>query len=156
MVIRHWTYGKEPFRNLLLQLHGLLFSIINKGSFICTIPQTEQYITWPLLHRALNTFYLWLYGVTHMVKDHSDSEREETRCHHMGYSFQLAVRVLLYASSHSQDNTYHNLCYTSCGVLAGTRNSSMCPTCRIDPTTHCVMSKRSAIELLLTHFNLKL
>ena len=24
---------------------------------------------------ALNTFYLWLYGVGHMVKDHSDSER---------------------------------------------------------------------------------
>ena len=23
---------------------------------------------------ALNTFYLWLYGVGHMVKDHSDSE----------------------------------------------------------------------------------
>ena len=23
----------------------------------------------------LNTFYLWLYGVRHMVKDHSDSER---------------------------------------------------------------------------------
>ena len=25
-----------------------------------------------------------------MVKDHSDNEREETRCRHMGYSFQLA------------------------------------------------------------------
>ena len=25
---------------------------------------------------ALNTFYLRLYGVGHMVKDHSDSERE--------------------------------------------------------------------------------
>ena len=24
---------------------------------------------------ALNTFYLWLYGIGHMVKDHSDSER---------------------------------------------------------------------------------
>ena len=59
-----------------------------------------------------------------MVKDHSDV-REETRCHHMGYSFRLAVRVLLYASSHRQDNTYHGLCYTSSGTLAGTRNSSM-------------------------------
>ena len=28
-----------------------------------------------LFNDALNTFYLWLYGVTHMVKDHSDSER---------------------------------------------------------------------------------
>ena len=29
-----------------------------------------------LFNNALNTFYLWLYGVRHMVKDHSDSERE--------------------------------------------------------------------------------
>ena len=27
-----------------------------------------------LFNDALNTFYLWLYGVGHMVKDHSDSE----------------------------------------------------------------------------------
>ena len=55
--------------------------------------------------------------------------REETRCrHYMGYSFRLAARVILYASSHRQDNTYHGLCYTSRGALAGTRNSSMGPT----------------------------
>ena len=29
-----------------------------------------------LFNDALNTFYLWLYGVRHMVKDHSDSKRE--------------------------------------------------------------------------------
>ena len=28
-----------------------------------------------LFNDALKTFYLWLYGVRHMVKDHSDSER---------------------------------------------------------------------------------
>ena len=28
-----------------------------------------------LFNHALNTFYLWLYGIRHMVKDHSDSER---------------------------------------------------------------------------------
>ena len=53
--------------------------------------------------------------------------REETRCHHIGYSFQLAARVLSYASSHRQDNAYHSLCYTSRGALAGPRNSSMGP-----------------------------
>ena len=37
-----------------------------------------------LFNDALNTFYLWLYGVRHMVKDHSDSEKE-TRCRHIGY-----------------------------------------------------------------------
>ena len=59
-----------------------------------------------LFNDALNTFYLRLYGVRYMVKDHSDSERErgETRCRHMGYSFRLTARVLLYASSHRQDN----------------------------------------------------
>ena len=28
-----------------------------------------------LFNDALNTFYLWLYGVEHMVKYHSDGER---------------------------------------------------------------------------------
>ena len=45
----------------------------------------------------------------------------------MGYSFRLTARVLLYAPSHRQDSTYHGLCYTSRGTLAGTRNSSMGP-----------------------------
>ena len=36
----------------------------------------------------------------------------------MGYSFRLAARVLLYASSHRQDNTYHGLCYTSRGEVS--------------------------------------
>ena len=113
-----------------------------------------------LFNDALNTFYLRLYGVRHMVKDHSDSEREremfyltthsthfiygymasdiwlrtilivrkETRCRHIGYSYRLTARVLLCAPSHRQDNTYHGLCYTSCGALARTRNSSMGPS----------------------------
>ena len=53
--------------------------------------------------------------------------REETRCRHMGYSYRLTARVLLYAPSHRQDNTYHGLCYTSRGAQAGMRNSSMGP-----------------------------
>ena len=40
-----------------------------------------------LFNDALNTFYLRLYGVRHMVKDHSDSENE-TRYRHIGYSFR--------------------------------------------------------------------
>ena len=43
------------------------------------------------------------------------------------YSYRLTARVLLYAPSHRQDSTYHGLCYTSRGALAGTRNSSMGP-----------------------------
>ena len=70
-----------------------------------------------------------------MVKDHCDSER--------GNSFRLAARVLLYALSHRQESTYHCLYYTSCGALAGRRNSSMGPPWRIDPTTHHTMSECS-------------
>ena len=51
-----------------------------------------------LLNDALNTFYLRSYGVGHMVTVHSP--REETRCRHIGYSFRLAARIILYASSH--------------------------------------------------------
>ena len=75
--------------------------------------------------------------------------REETSCH------QLAVRVLLYASSHRQNNTYHSLCYTSCGALAGMRNSSRGPQWRIDPTTHRTMSgatSRSHMHKCITHY----
>ena len=53
--------------------------------------------------------------------------RKETRCCHIGYSYRLTARVLLYAPSHREDNTYHGLCYTSRGALAGTRHSSMGP-----------------------------
>ena len=53
--------------------------------------------------------------------------RKETRCRHIGCSYRLTARVLLYAPSHRQDNTYHGLCYTSCGALAGMRNSSIGP-----------------------------
>ena len=71
-----------------------------------------------LFNDALNTFYLRLYGVRHMVKDHIQIARKETCFHHIGYPFRLTARVLLYAPSHRQDNTYHSLCYTSRGALA--------------------------------------
>ena len=51
--------------------------------------------------------------------------RKETSCRHIGYSYRLTARVLLYAPSHRQENTYHGLCYTSRGALAGTRTSRM-------------------------------
>ena len=57
-----------------------------------------------------------------MVKDDSDSEKGNPLPPR-----RLTARVLLYAPSHRQDNTYHGLCYTSRGALAGTRNSSMGP-----------------------------
>ena len=53
--------------------------------------------------------------------------RKVTRCRQTGYSYRLTTRVLLYAPSHRQNNTYNGLCYTSRGALAGTRNSSLGP-----------------------------
>ena len=50
--------------------------------------------------------------------------RKETRCCHIGYSYRLTARVLLYAPSHRQDGTYHSLCYTSRGALAEKDNES--------------------------------
>ena len=71
--------------------------------------------------RKEGTLISWLYDAGHVVKDHSDSKRE-THYHHMGYSFGLAARMVLYAPSHRQDNTYHSLCYTSHGHWPGKKN----------------------------------
>ena len=88
-----------------------------------------------LSEREREMFYLTTHS-THFIYGYIASDiwlrtilivRKETRCCHIGYSYQLAARVLLYAPSHRQDNTYHSLCYTSHGALAGTRNSSMGP-----------------------------
>ena len=101
-----------------------------------------------LFNDALNTFYLQLNSVRNMVNDHL--AREETYwCHYMGYSFWLAARVILYALFYRQDSTYHGLCYTSHGTLAGMRNSSMGPPWGIDSTTHRTMSGCSTTELNL-------
>ena len=109
-VVPHFVQDELDF------LLGRLWVVGHVTRVICSSCSEDGFTSF---NDTLNTFYLWLYGITHMVKDHSDSQREESRCHHMGYSFRLAGRVLLY--------TYHCLCYTSRGALAGTKNSSMGP-----------------------------
>ena len=85
--------------------------------------------------REREMFYLTTHS-THFIYGYMASDvwlrtilivKKETRCRHIGYSYRLTARVLLYAPSHREDNTYHGLCYTSRGALAGTRNSSMGP-----------------------------
>ena len=77
-----------------------------------------------IFNDALNTFNIRLYGVEHMVKDHSAREGK-----HSAVTTWLLIlfssKGFLYAPSHRQDSTYHGLCYTSRGALTGTRNSSM-------------------------------
>ena len=65
-----------------------------------------------------STHFIYGYMASEIWLRTTQIAREETLCRHMGYSFRLAATVLLYASSHRQDNTYHGLCYTSRGVLA--------------------------------------
>ena len=80
-------------------------------------------------------FYLTTHS-THFIYGYMASDiwlrtilivKKETRCRHIGYSLRLAARVLLYAPSHRQDNTYHGLCYTSRGVEIAPVSKHMTP-----------------------------
>ena len=51
-----------------------------------------------LFKDVLNTFYLRLYGIAHMVNDHTDSERGNTLPPHG--LFPISLEGLLYAPSH--------------------------------------------------------
>ena len=86
-----------------------------------------------VLRRKEVFFYLTMHS-THFIYGYMGSDiwlrtilrvRKETHCHHIGCSYRLTARVLLYAPCHRQDSTYHSVCYTSRGALAGMRNSSM-------------------------------
>ena len=93
---------------------------------------TETYSTFVTQverERDIEMFYLTTHS-THFIYCYMASDiwlrtilivRKETRCRHIGFSYWLTARVLLYAPSHRQDNTYHGLYYTSRGALAGTR-----------------------------------
>ena len=91
--------------------------------------------------REREMFYLTMHS-THFIYGYMAPDiwlrtilivRKETCCRHIGYSYRLTARVLLYTPSHRQDNTYHGLCYTSCGALAGTRNNSMGCRAKLQP-----------------------
>ena len=72
-----------------------------------------------MFNDTLKTFFnLRLYGVGHMVKDHSENERGNP----------LPPQQRFFYMHHPTDRIAHtSLCYTSCGALAGTRNCSMGP-----------------------------
>ena len=66
-----------------------------------------------MVEREREMFYLMTHS-THFIYGYMASDiwlrtilivRKETRCHHIGYSYRLTARVLLYAPSHRQDNT---------------------------------------------------
>ena len=85
--------------------------------FLCLYPLKEGHV---LFNDALNTFYLWLYEVGHMVKDHSDSKT--------GNPLLLHGLLLPISSKGSFICTIPDrIAHTSHGALAGTRNSSIDP-----------------------------
>ena len=65
-------------------------------------------------------FILRLYGVEHMVKNHSDSERGNTLP-------QLYVLIFPIITKSLYIYNKYDLSYTSRGTLAGTKNNSMGP-----------------------------
>ena len=71
-----------------------------------------------LFNDTLSTFYLRLYGITHMVKDHSDSERGNLLLPH-GLLFLISSNGSFICTIQQTGNTYHNLCYTNSGALTG-------------------------------------
>ena len=87
----------------------------------------------------------------------TDIMKDETcNCHFMGFSSQLAANNLLYIPSHTQDCTYHAICYTSCEALTGTRNSFNVPPGGIDPMTHHNMSCVPLLFVLIDFNSLSL
>ena len=113
----------------------------------------------PVLHeREREMFYLTTHS-THFIYGYMASDiwlrtilivRKETRCRHIGYSYRLTARVLLYAPSHRQDNTYHSLCYTSRGALAGTRfkKKEKSVVCQIKNTKSKIYKHKSTAQEL--------
>ena len=136
LILRNYwemTYIKDPLlvKQKIIMMQHRIFSFITHGDQLSDTTKLlrrkegrKGFISRHTQHILFTVIWRRTYGkgprTTQIV-------REETRCCHIGYSVWLTARVLLYASSHRQDSTYHSLCYTSRGALAGTRNSSMGP-----------------------------
>ena len=90
-----------------------------------------------LFNDTRNTFYLQLYGIRHKQKDHSETERRNPLL--PLYWLVFTIRDLYtYHPTHRLVHT--TTCYTSCGAMAGMRNSWMGPQWGIHMTTHHILS----------------
>ena len=78
--------------------------------------QIQNKIHKQLLSNEKHSTHLLLYGVGHMAKDRSDSERGNPMPPH-GHTFRLAAIVILYVLYYRQDSTHHGVCYTSRGTI---------------------------------------
>ena len=77
-----------------------------------------------LFNDALNTFYLWLYGIRHMVKDHSDSKRGNPLAPLHGLLFSISSKWSFICTI-PLSRTTHTTAFVR--ALSGTRNSLVVP-----------------------------
>ena len=108
------------------------------------IPETQEGSG--LFNDALSTFHLQLYGVSHMVKYHTDSERGRKEGNVLFNDALNTFYLRLYG-----EHSYHGAT-TSHSLLVETRNSSIGPPWRIHPTdtiTHTTAFVTPLIEHLL-------
>ena len=74
--ISQWVHNEGSIRWPIAQWVNALTTELHLAPILHQMAATERKgIGNALFNDALNTFYLRLYGVGHMVKDHSDSER---------------------------------------------------------------------------------
>ena len=93
-LVEHWLEQEMAEWNDASHHEQMLYhrSWFFKYQYQLGVDMKQFHISWTLYHGrkegnvlfndALNTFYLRLYGVGHMVNDHSDSERENTLLPH--------------------------------------------------------------------------
>ena len=80
------------------RIQGLLAHFTSSGVCCKRKPISLEHLTSRrkegnvLFNDALNTFYLQLYGIRHIVEDHSDSERENPLAPH-GLLFPISSKV---------------------------------------------------------------
>ena len=126
--------------NLLDRLHckkNWFTSHFNPARCYLMLPITKGNEMFYLMTHS--TYFIYRYMTSDMVKNHLYSEKGNPLLPLHGLLFSISSKGLLYAPFHRQDNTYHSLCYTSRGALAGTRNSSVDLPWGIDPRTYCTM-----------------
>ena len=106
-----------------------------------------------LFNDTFNTFYLQLYDIGHMVKDHS--ARNETHCCHFhGLLLLITARDLLYAPTYRQDIVFFTPVVEYCleqeiSQRVHHEESIQWPITPwgIDPMTHHTMSRCFTVEL---------
>ena len=94
--------------NIILKHRNKLFFSVNAVKEINELPEILKKRKEMFYLTTHPTYFIYSYMASAMVKDHSDSKRQEETCscHYMSYSFRLEAWGLLHATSHRQDSTY--------------------------------------------------